>query len=102
MSSEGYCLRCFTPLGISGRCPVCATGVSDENPLGLGATGRYPRGMSRPDDEGELRTAIAGDPKKRMVHMDFGKSVQWLAMQPEQAEERAVGLIRAAKKARGE
>jgi len=44
----------------------------------LGATGQYPYGKRRPDDEGELRTALAlvGD----RIEWHFGKSVTWLSL----------------------
>lgn len=44
----------------------------------LGATGWFPRGKLRLDDEGELQFSIGlkGD----TVILDFGKSVRWIGM----------------------
>lgn len=48
------------------------------HPLGLGATGKFPRGKARPGDEGELRAAVAV--RGATVMIDFGKPIAWLAM----------------------
>jgi hypothetical protein len=44
----------------------------------LGATGNFPQGKVRPDDEGELAVAISteGD----MVFLNFGKPVHWVSL----------------------
>ena len=49
----------------------------------LGATGQFPQGKLDESDEGELTLAVTrvGD----VVRIDFGKSVAWLAMSPEDA-----------------
>lgn len=73
---------------------------NQDNPLGLGATGEFPRGKHRPDDLGELKAAITADREKHTVFIDYGKPVQWLAMSPEQAENLAVVLVAMAKRAR--
>lgn len=75
--------------------------MSSDNPLGLGATGRFPRGKHRPDDQGELKSAITANPINHTVFIDFGKPVAWLALPPEDAEALAAALIQSAKKARG-
>lgn len=49
----------------------------------IGATGEFPDGKLRPDDEGELRVAIAAS--KGNVVIAFGKEVEWLALDPDQA-----------------
>lgn len=52
----------------------------------LGATGKYPHGVSaRPGDEGELRMAISSPDSQGNIHIDFGKQVAWLALPREQA-----------------
>jgi len=50
----------------------------------LGATGKFPDGKLRPDDEGGLTAAVAVD-KNGMVFIDFGKSITWLALPKEDA-----------------
>jgi hypothetical protein len=52
---------------------------------GLGATGAYPHGRVAPDDQGELKVAIAADPANRRVRIEFGKPVAWLSLTPEDA-----------------
>lgn len=56
--------------------------MSDDKP---GATGEFPEGQLGPRDEGELNIAIAADPDRNVVIMDFGKPVAWLAMEPDHA-----------------
>lgn len=57
-----------------------------------GATGKLsPRGKFTEDDEGELRFAIGN--KDGLVLLDFGKSVAWLAIPPQQAVEIAERII---------
>jgi hypothetical protein len=46
----------------------------------LGATGRFPLGKLTPEDEGELRFAIAAAPQTKTVILDFGKPVAWLGL----------------------
>ena len=76
--------------------------MSDKNnPMGLGATGQYPYGKSRPDDLGELKAALTVDREKHMVFLDFGKPVTWLSMTADQSEALAGSLIAMARKARG-
>jgi hypothetical protein len=43
-----------------------------------GATGRFPHGKVREDDNGELAAALHVD--KNMLLIDFGKNVSWLAL----------------------
>lgn len=59
----------------------------------LGGTGRLPDGMTRPDDEGELRFAVGRD-KRGNVQVDFGKPVAWFALPPDQAKALAALLIK--------
>lgn len=53
--------------------------------MGLGATGDFPDGKIRDDDEGGLKLGVTC--KDGNVVLAFGKSVAWLAMPPEQAVE---------------
>ena len=62
----------------------------------LGATGRYPEGKLRPDDEGELKAAIGT--KDGKIFIEFGKPVGWLGISPEQALEFARVLTARANK----
>ncbi len=50
----------------------------------LGPTGKFPDGMSAPDDDGELRIAVGKDAKGN-VRVDFGGSCTWFAMAPDNA-----------------
>ncbi len=51
--------------------------------LGLGATGQHPQGKIAPDDEGELQLAVGVTNGKVVV--DFGTSVKWIGLDPDQA-----------------
>ena len=50
---------------------------------GAGATGIYPQGKMRSDDEGEIKLAIAHDANNVLVN--FGKPVAWLGLPPKEA-----------------
>lgn len=67
----------------------------------LGATGRYPEGKLTGDDEGEIRVAIAADPMKQKVVINFGKSVAWIGFTPQQAADLGQMLISKALECRG-
>ncbi len=68
--------------GLSGRTLEEATqGLAEK----LGATGEFPDGKLAEADEGQIRFAIAADKHNNVVHVDFGKPIQWLAMKPKQA-----------------
>ena len=60
-------------------------------PDDLGATGEYPRGSAGPDDEGEIKVAVAADRGRGLIIMAFGKPVTWMAMTG--AEARSVGMM---------
>lgn len=51
----------------------------------LGPLGKFPHGMSAPDDDGAIRIAISKDPKGN-VRIDFGGECTWLAMPPDEAK----------------
>ena len=59
----------------------------------LGATGEYPYGKLNCEDEGEIKIAIGGNPDTETVVIDFGTSVCWIGMRPEQAELLAAALL---------
>lgn len=59
----------------------------------LGATGRFPRGKARPDDEGELRSVITKREDGK-IFIDYGKPVSWLALDRNQALELALILLK--------
>ena len=46
----------------------------------IGATGQFPYGKLRHDDQGELSVAMAADSQQGVVRMIFGKPVAWLAL----------------------
>ena len=49
----------------------------------IGATGNYPRGKLDDTDEGELTMAVTRT--NDVIYVDFGKSIEWFAMSPEEA-----------------
>ncbi len=51
----------------------------------LGATGQFPKGQLNPDDEGGLQLVIGRD--KGCVIIDFGESVSWLGLPPDEADQ---------------
>lgn len=48
---------------------------------------RFPRGQLSPDDEGEIAFAIAVDHKAKLIRIEFGKSVSWMAMPLQEAKQ---------------
>jgi hypothetical protein len=66
--------------------------------MGLGATGKFPRGKFGQDDEGELRMAVGV--KDKTVMLDFGKPVAWLGLDADTAERLGKSLIDKAAEAR--
>jgi hypothetical protein len=56
------------------------------HPLTLGATGRFPQGKYTTEDEGELQFAIAADKTAGKVLINFGKPVEWVGMDADQAD----------------
>ena len=47
----------------------------------LGASGKFPQGKLKNDDEGELKMAVGIHPETGKVIVDFGKPVAWLGME---------------------
>ena len=62
----------------------------------LGATGNFPDGKIHESDEGELAMAIATDPKKKVVIVEFGKAVKWMGLDKSSALEFGRLLIKKA------
>jgi hypothetical protein len=60
----------------------------------LGASGQFPRSRLNADDEGELKLGVAFDEKNKLVRIDFGKPVAWMALDPAQAIEMAKTILR--------
>ena len=50
----------------------------------------------RPDDKGELAMKLAVDMERKLIHLDFGTQVSWLAIGPDGARDIALGLLKAA------
>lgn len=59
----------------------------------IGATGKFPDGKMHPGDEGELRFAVGRD-ANGLIHINFGKFVDWVAMPKENAIELAKTLLK--------
>jgi hypothetical protein len=64
----------------------------------IGATGRFPEGKIAKCDEGEIQFAISSS--KGKVVMTWGKAVEWVGMNPQQAIELANSLKHHALRAR--
>lgn len=63
-----------------------------------GKTGKFPEGKLAEGDEGEIMFAVGHQQGK--VTMDFGKSVAWIGMNPDQAQALAMTIFNHAEKAR--
>jgi hypothetical protein len=63
----------------------------------LGATGLFPEGKLRHDDEGQLRLAIGNRGGK--VVLDFGTPTAWIGFNPSDARNLATALNRHADEA---
>lgn len=58
-----------------------------------GATGKFPNGKLRAEDEGELAFKVGSDTNKGIVFLDFGTPVVWMGMSAKDAENLARALI---------
>ena len=58
-----------------------------------GPTGQYPEGRINMHDEGEIAISVAVDIQAQRVVVDFGKSIKWLAFNPDQARDMGRLLI---------
>ena len=61
--------------------------------LGLGATGKYPKGKMHEQDEGELKVAMTVDEKNKRIVIDFGKPIAWIGITSSEAKMLAVALM---------
>lgn len=57
----------------------------------------YSEGRMAETDDGDLAFAVAADPDKGIVMLDFGKLVSWIGMGPEQAAQLGALLIHKAR-----
>lgn len=71
---------------------MCAKSLCDGEPLG--ATGQFPAGKLRDDDEGGLRMAVGV--VQDQVIVDFGKPVAWFALPASVAKTLAVSILQKA------
>jgi len=65
----------------------------------LGATGKFPQGKLTDDDLGELNLAVTIFDEKVVVH--FGKSVEWIGFDPDQAIQLATEILKMAGNIKG-
>lgn len=70
------------------------------NNLKLGATGKFPEGKITPEDEGEIKLLI--QIHKGNIMMNFGKKIQWIGFNPDQALQIADLLIKFARRIKTE
>ena len=69
--------------------------------LPFGATGRFPDGQIGQQDEGEIQFGVAHDRKTKKIFINFGKPIQWMGCNSEQARYLAKTLWDHANKAEG-
>jgi hypothetical protein len=69
--------------------------------MNLGATGRRPMPPVSHDDEGEIQMGISHDAEKRKVYLNFGKTITWVGLTPEQAMNIGEALLAASRECRG-
>lgn len=65
--------------------------------IGLGSTRAFPQGVVNDLDEGEIQFAVKGDPERQKVFINFGKSVDFVGMTPQQAIDLAQCLVKHAR-----
>jgi len=58
----------------------------------IGATGLHPEGKLSPDDEGGIQFRVGSENGK--VVLDFGKPIQWVGMDAQQAADLASSLMK--------
>lgn len=61
--------------------------------MALEPTGKFPRGMLGPSDEGALNIGVARDSKGNVI-LNFGKEVSWIGMPSADAVEFAKLILR--------
>ncbi len=60
-----------------------------------GATGLFPDGQLTPEDEGAIQFGVTG--KDGKVVLEFGTPVAWIGMEPQQAADLAMTMLKHAR-----
>ncbi len=79
-----------------------APGIPPEVAAQTGATGEYPDGKARPDDEGEIAFAVGAIKEQNLVVLSFGKPLAWMGMAPADARMLADLLMKQADNVEGQ
>ena len=61
--------------------------------MGLGTTGRYPKGQINEYDQGELKIAIGVNEEHKRIMIDFGTKVSWVGLEAGEARMFAQALL---------
>ncbi len=61
--------------------------------LGIGTQGVHLRGKITPDDKGLLAVAMTTNKEKGIIMIDFGTSISWIGLTPDDARTLAKALI---------
>jgi len=64
--------------------------------MAFGPTGQFPNGKLTEHDEGELVFGVSADKERKVVILQFGSEVRWLAMPADSALQLALSLVKAA------
>lgn len=72
---------------------ISGKGSLGNEKLGIGAQGVYPRGKITPDDKGLLAVAMTTNKEKGIIMIDFGTSISWIGLTPDDARALAKALI---------
>lgn len=62
----------------------------------LGALGTYSQGKIGKNDRGDLQMAVVPDHKRKLVRLEFGTDVSWMALDAATARALAAAINRAA------
>ena len=62
----------------------------------FGPTGEFPGGKLNEDDEGAIAIGVCADLEKKVVVVQFGAPVSWLAMPANDARVLGISLLKAA------
>jgi hypothetical protein len=106
-SFDGFQIRLYASNGVSVTNEVFLDGVvarafvrfmahkgmrPDPPKREIGPTGTFPDGKISPDDQGGMKVAIGIDSTRRLIRLEFGGPVAWMAIPPEAALELALLL----------
>lgn len=61
--------------------------------LGIGPQGSFPKGKMTPDDKGLLAVVMTTNKEKGIIMIDFGTSLSWIGLTPDDARALAQALI---------